>query len=128
MKESDGQAFFSAIAVSTLMLIINLITIYVVVNYFGLMPIVTNIFHMILFMVTIGYINYYFFIRRRKFLKYGFQKDRKGGVLIVAYIIFTFVFLFIVGQYNRERIFKQGVKSTEPRKESLEGKIRKWFD
>jgi hypothetical protein len=130
MKESDAQALFSATAVSTTILCFNLIAIYLLANYFGLIPIITNKLIMVLFMVTVGCINHYFFVRERKFLSYDFQKDRKGGFLIVAYIIFTLMLVLIVGQYNREKIFKErsGEISNEPRKESLEGKIRKWFE
>lgn len=130
MKESDAQALFSATAVSTTILCFNLIAIYLLVNYLGLIPIVTNKLIMVLFIVTVGCINHYFFVRERKFLSYDFQKDRKGGFLIVAYIIFTLILVLIVGQYNREKIFKKraGEISNEPRKESLEGKIRKWFE
>ncbi len=129
-KESDNQALYSSTAVSTTILCFNLITIYLLVNYFGLIPIVTNKLIMVLFMVTVGCINHYFFVRERKFLNCDFQKDRKGGFLIVAYIIFTLILVLIVGQYNREKIFQEraGKISTEPRKESLEGKIRKWFE
>ncbi len=130
MKESDSQALLSATAVSTTILSFNLITIYFVANYFGLIPIVTNKLHMVLFMIIVGCINHYLFVKGRKFLNFSFQKDRKGGILIVAYIIFTFAFVLIVGQYNREKIIKERADkiSNEPRKESLEGKIRKWFE
>lgn len=129
-KETDSQALFSATAVSTTILCFNLITIYFLLNYFGLLPIVTNKLIMVLFMVTVGCINHYFFVRERTFLNYCFKKDNKRGFLIVAYIIFSFIVVFIVGHFNRERIFKENVGkiSNEPRKESLEGKIRKLFE
>lgn len=130
VKENDATAMFSVVAVSTLLLCFNFITIYFVVNYFNFVPIVTNEFHMVLFMVIVGCINYLFFIKGRKFLNDDFQKDRKGSVLIIAYIIFTFSLSLFVGQLNRERIFKEGKGEilNEPRKESLEEKVRKWFD
>jgi len=130
MKESNNLALFSTTAVSTLILSLNLITLYFVANYFGLMPIVTNKLYMVLFMFTVGCINHYFFVRERKFLNCDFHKDRKGGFLVVAYITFAFALVIIIGQYNREKIFNEhkGEISNEPRKESLEGKIRKWFE
>ncbi len=129
-KESDSQALFSATAVSTTVLCFNLITTYLLVNYFGLIPIITNKLIMVLFMVIVGCINHYFFVREKKFLNYDFKKNSKGGILIVAYIVFSLILVLIVGKYNRDRIFNErgGEISIEPRKESLEGKIRKWFE
>lgn len=128
--ESDFQALFAATAVSTVVLSFHLIALYIVANYFGLLPIVTNKLIMVLFMVTIGCINHYCFVRERNFLNYDFQKDIKGGFLIVAYIILSLILVLILAQFNREKIFKEeaGKISNEPRKESLEGKIRKWFE
>ncbi|RZK39957.1 MAG: hypothetical protein EOO90_16975 [Pedobacter sp.] len=130
MQESDSQALFSATAVSTTILCVNLITIYLFTNYFGLTLVVTNKLIIVSFMVAVGYVNHYFFVRERRFLRYDFQKDRKGGFLIVAYIIFTFMLALIVGKYNREKIFKEraGELRNVPRRESLEGKIKKWFE
>jgi hypothetical protein len=81
-------------------------------------------------MVTVGCINHYFFVKTKRFFNYNFQKDRKGGFLVVAYIIFSLILVLIVGQYNRDRIFNEqtGKISNELRKESLEGKIRKCFE
>lgn len=129
-NETDGQALFSVTAISTLVLVVNLISIYTSANYWGFLPEVTNKFFMILFMVVIGCVNHYLFVSDERFLNYNFQKDRKGGFLIIAFIISTFLIVFIVGKFNRERIFKEGkgVISNEPRRESLEGKIRKWLE
>ena len=130
MKENDSLALFSALAVSTTIVSINLITLYVVANYFGLMPIVTNKLHMVLSMLAVGFINYHFLIKRRRFMNYRFLKDRKGGILIIVYILFTFLINFYTGQYNREKIFKEksNIAPKEAQKESLEGKIRKWLE
>lgn len=128
-KETELQTLFSVTAVSTTILCFNLITLYFLLNYFGLLPIVTNKLIMILFMVSVGWINHYIFVRKRTFLKYDFKNDNKGGFLIVAYIILSFILVLIVGQLNRERIFKEqpGKFFNESRKESLEGKLRKLF-
>ena len=130
MKESDRMALSSTIAVSTTIISVNLITVYIAANYFGLISIVTNKSLIIIFMVIIGFINFYFFIRRREYLNFNFKKDRKGGILIVAFIILTFALTFSVVQINRTRIFKERKDDVfkASRKESLEGKIRKWFE
>lgn len=129
-KESDAQALFSATAVSTVIVSFILLFLHGVANYFDLLPMFTNKYYAAFFMIVIGFINHYLFVRGRTFLNYGFQKDKKGGILIVSFII-AFGILFIVfTNINRDRIFKEraGKISNEPRKESLEGKIRKWLE
>jgi hypothetical protein len=129
-KESDAQALFSATAVSTTTLSINVFSFYGVLDYFDFVPTLENKYITILIMLIFGWINHYFFVRERKFLNYGFQKDIKGGFLIVAYLILSVFFAVTEAQFNREKIFKENVGqiSNETRKESLEGKIRKWFE
>ncbi|MFC0262376.1 hypothetical protein [Fontibacter flavus] len=129
-KETDSQALFSATAVSTTTLSINVFSFYGVLDYFDLVPTLENKYITILIMLIFGWINHYFFVRERKFLNYGFQKDKKGGFLIVAYLILSVFFAVTEAQFNRKKIFKENVGqiSNEPRKESLEGKIRKWFE
>lgn len=129
-KESDAQALFSATAVSTTTLSINVFSFYGVLDYFDFVPTLENKYITILIMLIFGWINHYFFVRERKFLNYGFQKDIKGGFLIVAYLILSVFFAVTEAQFNREKIFKENVGQifNETRKESLEGKIRKWFE
>jgi amino acid transporter len=129
-KESDSQALFSATAVSTTIISINLFSLYGIADYFDVVTALENKYYAMFIMVIIGCINHYFFVREKKFLNYDFRKDRKGGYLIVLYIILSALFAFTEGQYNREKIFHEraGKISTEPRKESLEGKLRKLFE
>ncbi|MDZ4146694.1 MAG: hypothetical protein U1C58_00265 [Flavobacteriaceae bacterium] len=78
-------------------------------------------------------LNYYLFIRDKKFLERGFKKDKKGGVLIVVFIL-SIIFTFIgVANMNRAKIIKKiedrGIHNTKQlKKKSLEGRIRNWFD
>lgn len=127
--ESTNQAFFSVIVVSSAIVCFHLIGVYLLLNYFGLIPIIMNRLYIAFLMLSVGFINYFFFIREKKFLKYGFEKDRKGGVLIVTYLLLLCVICIFIGNKNRERIFsKSGSFSDKPKRESLEGKIRKWFN
>jgi predicted PurR-regulated permease PerM len=83
--------------------------------------------------VILGLLNYYLFIRDKKFLERGFKKDKKGGVLIVVLII-SIIFTFIsVANMNRAKIIKKieesGVNNKQlNKKNSLERRIRDWFD
>lgn len=131
-NENDFQALFSVTAVSSVILSFHLIGAYIITNYFDLVPIVTNKFYMILFMVVIGWGNYYFFIKKKEFLNYGFQKDRKGGIYIIIYISSLVALLLILSNINRKKIFEEKKKSPPieqiEKRPSLEGKIRKWFE
>ncbi len=75
--------------------------------------------------------NYYLFVRPKKFLECNFNKGVKGGVLIVLFILMIAISNVFIANLNRERIFKkqkfQQIEKVE-RKPSLEGKIRKWFN
>lgn len=131
-NESEFEALFSVIIVSSLILSFHLIGVYIIANYFNLVTVVTNKLYMVLFMVITGFINYYFFIRDEKFLNYGFQKDKKGGVYIIIYMIFLGISLIIISNINRKKIFEErrrnlSIEQIEPGK-SLIGDIVKWVE
>ena len=129
-KESDIQALYSATAVSTTIISINLVSLYGIADYFDVVAALENKYYVMFIMVIIGCINHYFFVREKKFLNCDFQKDKKGGVLIVAYLFALGILFTTLANINREKIFKEraGKILNAPRKESLEGKIRKWFE
>lgn len=129
-RESDTQAIFSVTALSTVLLSFIFLFLYGVTSYFGLIPIVTNKSIIILFTVIVGCINYYLFVRGKKFMYFGFEKDKRGGFLIISFITMLAVLFITFANFNRDRVFREnaGKISNEPRKESLEGKIRKWFE
>ncbi len=51
-------------------------------------------------------------------------------VVIIVIFLFTAILFIFLANINRQKIFKERkeVQSNEPKKESLEGKIRKWFE
>ncbi|REC61488.1 hypothetical protein DRF65_14950 [Chryseobacterium pennae] len=131
-NEGEFEALFSVAAVSSVILSFHLIGVYIITNYFDLVSVITNKVYMILFMIIVGCVNYYFFVRDKKFLNYGFQKDRKGGIYIIIYIFFLGISLIIVSNINREKIFEERrknptIENTGNRK-SLIGDIVKWFE
>jgi hypothetical protein len=129
-NETEGQALFSATAVSTVILSFLIFSFYGIANYLGLKPFFTEKSTTIIFVIFVGFVNYFFFIRGKKFLNFNFEKDVRGGFLIVLFLFFVATFFLIVANLNRTRIFKEGkgVISNEPRRESLEGTIRKWLE
>lgn len=129
-KEHESIALVSVTSVSTLVVSINLIAIYLLANLFGLAPIFTNKLIVIIPMLVIGFINHHYFVKKKRFLTFGFQNDKIGGLLVVSYIVFSFLLTITIGHINRQKIFEG--RTTEithnPPRESLEGKIRKWLD
>jgi len=130
--ESENQALFSANAVSTIIIFFIVLSIYGLANYFSIIPMFKNKMYVIPFMIAIGIINYFFFVRSKKFLSYDFQKDRHGGWLIVVFIVVLGGAFITLSNVNRKKVFeerkkKPQIEQTEKR-ESLEGKIRKWFN
>lgn len=128
--ETDSQAVFSVTAVSTVILCFFILSLYGVANYLGFRPLFTEKSTTIVFVVVVGIINYFFIIRKKKFLNFNFEKDARGGLLIVLILVLLAAFFIVISNFNRERIFRENKdsKSNQPRKESLEGKIRKWFE
>lgn len=129
VKENDATALFSATAVSTTVISINLLTLYFVANYFDWLSVPINKYGVAIFIISAGLANHYFIVKRRKFLNYSFQKDRKRGYYVILYFITTALFAFAIGSYNREKILRtrQEILSKESKQDSLEGKIKEWF-
>lgn len=131
-NENEFQALFSATIVSTVLASFVILFFYGLANYFNLLPMYPNKFYAIMFFILIGLINYYFFVRKKKFLNFDFHKDKKGGIYIVTFIIVLSTSFIILANINREKIFKERnkdlqIRETEKRP-SLEGKIRKWLE
>lgn len=88
---------------STVLISLNLITVFLTLNYLGLVQIVNPI--VIGFsMIMLWMLNYYLIIRKEVFLNQDFEEDKNGGILVCCYIILSFLLVFIVAHLNRERI------------------------
>nr|WP_314896679.1 hypothetical protein [uncultured Flavobacterium sp.] len=73
--------------------------------------IIPNKFFVLFYMLLIWIINYYYFIKGKKFLNYNFKTDKKGGYAIIGFIaILALSFVFIANK-NREKIFKEREKA-----------------
>ncbi len=131
-NENEFQALFSAIAVSTTIISINVITIIGLIGLFYNIQLIPSTKYIVLGMLLIGILNHLLFVRPKKFLQYNFQKNKKGGVLIIVYLIISASLTFIVGHYNRKKIFEERKKNSPTEqvqnRPSLEGKIRKWVE
>ncbi|PXW08002.1 hypothetical protein C8D70_1196 [Chryseobacterium sp. CBTAP 102] len=130
-NENELQAIFSVITVSTLIASLTIFFFHGLLNYLGILPMYSNKFYMILFMIIVGFINYFFFIRDKNFLNYDFQKDKKGGFYIIVYIILLGILLFVLSNINREKIFEERKKNPQTEQTqktaSLQSEIENWF-
>ncbi|GAA4079395.1 hypothetical protein GCM10022389_26780 [Flavobacterium cheonanense] len=89
---------------STLLISLNLIAVFLTLNYLGLVQIVNPII-IASSMVILWVLNYYLIIQKKAFLNQDFKEDKNGGILVCCYILFSFLLVFIVAKLNRERIF-----------------------
>ncbi|KYH04739.1 hypothetical protein REB14_08535 [Chryseobacterium sp. ES2] len=130
-NENEFEALFSATAVSTTLISINVITLIGLVGFFYNIQLIPSTKYIVLGILLTGILNHLLFVRAQKFLNYNFQKDKKGGVLIIAYIIISASFTFIVGNYNRKKIFEERKKNYPAdqtgRPQSLQSEIENWF-
>lgn len=115
--------------VSSFFISLNILAFYFFLEYKNLVIPIPNKVYIVILMIIVWWMNHFFIVKKGRFLKLKFKKDKKGGGLISAYILFSFIILISVGFFNRTKIFKQNDKiRIEVKKESLEGRIRKWFE
>jgi amino acid transporter len=126
-----GNALFRTNAFSTIVVFFIILAIYLFLNYLDFVPIIESKFYALLVALLLGVVNYYLFIKPKKFLYQHFKKDFNGGVAIVIFLLVVLSSFIIVANFNREKIFKTRpeIEKTVPTeaKPSLEGKIRKWL-
>lgn len=60
--------------------------------------------HVVFCLALFSWLNYSFFIKKKKFLEYGFEEGKKGGYLIIVYIAFVFVVFVVFANKNSERL------------------------
>lgn len=100
---------------STLILWFGIYTILTYIDYycFNISSIlVPNQSFVVIYVIILALLNYYFFIKDKKFLNYGFKADKKGGYFIVGFIILMAVSFVFVAKNNREKISQERKKAT----------------
>ena len=131
-RESNLKALFAASVVSTVIVYFILLSIYGLLNYLDLVPMIKNKMYVIPFMVFLWFINYHLFVKNKKFINFDFQKDRKGGVIILVFIFVLGVSFILLSNANRTKIIEERKKNPPleevEERQSLEGEIRKWFE
>ena len=105
-KFEKGDYTISTSIVSTVLISINLITIYFLLEYNEILILKLNKGIIISFIVLVWVLNYFLIVKKEKFLEFNFTKDKKGGYLIVAFILLTAFASITVANYNRGKIFE----------------------
>lgn len=98
---------FSVAVMSTVIVYILLFTLYSWLDYFDIVPPLMNQYYVAIIMISMGLLNYYFFVKHSKFLELGFRKDFKGGFGIVLCLLITVVLFVTAASYNRAKIFEE---------------------
>jgi hypothetical protein len=113
-QNNEKTVIYLATSTSTFLLCFLILTIILFIDFYFfkiLNQISPNKFIIILYMVVVGFLNYWFFIKGKKFLNYNFKTDKKGGYAIIGFItILALSFVFIANK-NREKIFKEREKA-----------------
>ncbi len=106
-KYESGNYTFTTSLVSTLLIFTNILTIYFLLEYNEILILKLNKGIVIAFMALVWVLNYYLIVKKEKFLEFNFTKDKKGGYLVIAFILLTAVASITVANYNREKIFEK---------------------
>lgn len=115
-KKGHERALITTSFVSSLILYVILVTIFGLLYFFSKDQVPSfssnNKLETVLIMLIIHVINYFLFIKPMRFLKQDFKKDKKGGFLVILFIIIL-GFLFVIGaNKNRDKVSKTHEKFT----------------
>lgn len=72
---------------------------------------IPNKYFVFIYIIILAFLNYYFFIKDKKFLNYGFKADKKGGYSIIGFIVIVVLLFVFIANKNREKISKEREKT-----------------
>ncbi|WP_129583088.1 hypothetical protein [Flavobacterium cyanobacteriorum] len=104
MKEKDFLILATSV-VSTLVILINLLTLYYIFVFLKIIPQIPNKYYTIFVGVLLCLLNYRFMIKNKNFLNYNFNKDKKGGYFIISIFILTVILFITIANIYRARVF-----------------------
>ena len=112
-KEDAVLSLYFTVTASTLLIYLFLYTAFAYVDFYSLKflnKIVTGKTSVVCLMGIIGFLNYWFLIKPKKFLNHNFKTDKKGGYVIVGFIVLLALMFVLIANKNREKIFKEREK------------------
>lgn len=113
-KEDAGLSLYFTVTASTLIIWFILFIVSAYIDFYCLEfshIAETNRFSIIISMTIIGLLNYWFFIKDRKFLNYNFKADKKGGYTIVGFLVLLALIFAIIVNKKRDRISNEQEKA-----------------
>lgn len=105
-KDNHKEAKSKTAGMSCIFLGFTFFSLIGIANYFNVNPdpSLKNKYLLLPFIAIIYFVNYFFFIKKEKFLNQNFVKDKRGGVIIVLYIVLLAITFIIVANKNRDKI------------------------
>jgi hypothetical protein len=73
--------------------------------------IIPNKIFVVFYMIFIGIVDYKYFIKNKVFLEKNFKTDKKGGFLIISFIILNCICLIYFANKNREKVYREREKA-----------------
>jgi hypothetical protein len=113
-ENDERTAIIITTATSTFIVYFSILTIISFIDFYFFDVfdlIVPNKILVIIYMSIIGILNYRYFIKDKNFLEKNLKIDKKGGYLIILFILFNGVSLIYFANKNREKIFKEREKA-----------------
>ena len=98
----EDQPLLKVATTSSLLISINLISLYGLMKLKSIIPKFSNYTVAVFILLVIFFINYYFFIRKKAFLKYNFRNDFLGGMVILIYILLSILLFVYTATLNRK--------------------------
>ena len=128
VKVKNQSPFFGAIVLVSLLLNILLNNLITVIHLLNDKPNkIDGIVYCLIWGIITGLV--YFYARKRKTQIEEVKPSTRLNLLVVGVFLFTLISFIWCANINREKLSKENLKtSVKPQKESLEGKIRKWFE
>ncbi|MFK7049806.1 hypothetical protein FLACOL_00455 [Flavobacterium columnare] len=113
-KNDEKTIIYLTTSTSTFLIYYVLYILFAYFNFYFIRildKIVTGKPSVIILMVIIGVLNYFFFVKNKKYLKYGFNADKKGGYAIIGFIVLLAMSFVFIANKNRDKIFKEREKA-----------------
>lgn len=107
IKEKQIPLFYTS-CVSAIIVYLNFYTLYTCLIYKNFFKdIIPNKYYVIIPMVIILAVNYFVFVKNKLFLDCNFTKDRRGGILIILYLVISVGLFVTVANLNRGKIISE---------------------
>lgn len=131
IKVNNQSPFIGSIVILSLLISCNVLNILLVLQSNKESHIIIGKVSSIVFIIILFVILYVTKIKSKdKIIDMKFKDVKKINFLVFLSILITLIIFIKLSNINREKMFKglNQDNNTNPKNESLEGKVRKWFD